>query len=207
MPKTMTAILTILTLLTTLLSFTSCSKNKIDWENLTSFRIYNFKSFPEGKDINTFSDKDIAEMNFIETDLDEARKILQKSLPLGNKTYLWKGHHFAIATFSDGQKRRIKISVYGGFFMDLKNQEYYEFKEGTRQQWDTFWAKHYSLLHKKNETTCVKCDIDVLKKVHVNLNGLTYEMVNSFLCTLDATCKNNVEFSQWSNELLFRVLF
>lgn len=202
----MTALLPILTLLITLLSFTSCNNEKINWTNLTSLRIYDYKTYPEGKNIYTFSDKDIAEMNFIETDIEETREIFQKSILLKYKTYLWKGHHFAIATFSDGQKRRIKISVYGGFFMDLMSKEYYQLIEGQRQEWNTFFAKYYSFLHKQNETDCDKCDIVVLKKVNDNLNALTYEIVNSFLCTFDTTCKNNVEYSQWSNELLFRVL-
>ena len=153
MQKTLTNILTtwMLALLTFLLLI-SCGRTKIDWTQLTSFRIYDYKTFPQDKDINSFSGNDIREMNFIETDLVEANKVLSKAKPLGNKTYLWKGHHFAMATFANGQKRRIQISVYGGFFKDLTGKRYYEFKDEARQDWDKFWEENYASLHKQIES-------------------------------------------------------
>ena len=106
------------------------------------------KPFSESKNINSFSDNDIREMNFIETGLEEAKKILSKAKPLANKTYLWKGYHFAMATFANGQKRRIQISVYGGFFKDLTGKKYYEFKDEAREDWDKFWTENYASLLK-----------------------------------------------------------
>ena len=152
MQKTFTNLLATLILSTlTVLVLISCGQTKIDWTQLSSFRIYDYKTFPRDKDINSFSDNDIREMNFIETDLLQAKKILSKSKPLGNGIYLWKGHHFAMATFANGQKRRIKISVYGGFFYDLTRKGYYAFNDGARKDWDKFWTENYASLHKQTE--------------------------------------------------------
>jgi len=55
-------------------------------------------------------------------------------------------------------------------------------------------------------TLCEKCDIEKINIIYNNLDNLTFEMVDDFLCTFDKSCKNNVEFTQWSNEMLFKVL-
>ena len=53
---------------------------------------------------------------------------------------------------------------------------------------------------------CEKCDIEKVKTINDNLDNLTFEMLDEFLCTFDKSCENNVEFSEWSNEMLFIVL-
>jgi len=190
----------------TVLALTSCGQAKTDWTQLTSFRIYDYKTFPQNKDIHTFSDNDIKQMNFIEANLDEAKSIFIKAKPLDGKTYFWKGNHFTTATFSNGQTKRINVSSYGGFFMDLTTNKYYEFQGDTRTKWENFWRNYYNSLHKYTDNACQKCDIEKLKIVSQHLNGLTFKIVSDFVCTFDTSCKNNVEYSEWSNELLFKVL-
>ncbi len=53
---------------------------------------------------------------------------------------------------------------------------------------------------------CEKCDMEKVRKVNENLENLTPEIVGEFLCTFDTICHVNVEFSQWSNRTLFKVL-
>ena len=53
---------------------------------------------------------------------------------------------------------------------------------------------------------CEKCDIEKVQRAYEHLDNLTTEIVGEFLCTFDPKCTVNVEFSQWSNETLFRVL-
>lgn len=53
---------------------------------------------------------------------------------------------------------------------------------------------------------CIKCDIQKVKVVNDHIDSLTFQMVKDFLCTFDSSCKNNSEFSEWSNETLFKVL-
>lgn len=200
-------IFTILTIATTaVFAMSSCEQKELDWTQLTSFKIYGYKTFPQDKDIRTFSDSDIQQMNFIETNLDEAKNIFSKAKPLDGKTYLWKGHHFTTATFSNGQTRRIKVSSYGGFFLDLTTNKYYEFQGYTRTEWENFWRNYYSSLHKYRDNSCQNCDIEKLKTVSEHLDGLTFKIVSDFVCTFDTSCRNNVEFFEWSNELLFKVL-
>ncbi len=56
------------------------------------------------------------------------------------------------------------------------------------------------------QTDCNKCDIEKVKTVHDNFDNLTFKMVNDFLCTFDNSCETNIEYSQWSNEILYKVL-
>lgn len=53
---------------------------------------------------------------------------------------------------------------------------------------------------------CEKCDIGKLIDLSENLENLNYETVMNFICTFDSTCTSNIEFSEWSNELLFKLI-
>lgn len=53
---------------------------------------------------------------------------------------------------------------------------------------------------------CKKCDLEKIKKVNANLDKLTFQLISDFLCTFDSSCSNNAEYSEWSNETLFKVL-
>jgi len=53
---------------------------------------------------------------------------------------------------------------------------------------------------------CDKCDTDKLIELSENLDNLNYKTVKNFICAFDLTCKNNIEFSEWSNELLFKLI-
>ena len=54
----------------------------------------------------------------------------------------------------------------------------------------------------KNE----RCNIQILSYVDKNINNLSADLVFQFLYTFSDNCKNNVEYMEYSNELLFRVL-
>ncbi|SER39068.1 hypothetical protein SAMN05444359_13930 [Neolewinella agarilytica] len=49
------------------------------------------------------------------------------------------------------------------------------------------------------------CSIEVLKKTSENINKLDLVTVAEFLASFHNECANNVEFLEWSNELLFEV--
>jgi hypothetical protein len=50
-----------------------------------------------------------------------------------------------------------------------------------------------------------KCDDSILEKVSTE-RGVTEIIIKSFLLTLGQECSSNVEFSEWSNEILFQLL-
>jgi hypothetical protein len=43
-------------------------------------------------------------------------------------------------------------------------------------------------------------------EVSENIENLNSKLISDFVCTFDSTCVNNAEFSEWSNELLFKVV-
>ena len=53
---------------------------------------------------------------------------------------------------------------------------------------------------------CERCDIQKIKAVYENIDKLTYKIINEFLCTFDKSCELNVEYSEWSNEMLFTII-
>lgn len=55
---------------------------------------------------------------------------------------------------------------------------------------------------------CEKCKVEYVKDLKLNLKaGITdTTLVLLFLCTIDKKCKNHVEFSQFSNAVLFLLL-
>ena len=52
----------------------------------------------------------------------------------------------------------------------------------------------------------MKCRTEPLLEVHQNLENLSEKMVYDFLSTFSMICEANVEFGEWSNELLFKAL-
>ncbi len=56
------------------------------------------------------------------------------------------------------------------------------------------------------QTDGKKCDIEKVKVIHDNIDNLTFQMVIDFLCTFDSSCDTNIEFSEWSNEMLYKLL-
>ena len=63
-----------------------------------------------------------------------------------------------------------------------------------------------SYLSVLGQSECSHCNIEVLKRTESSIDSLSNKEVRLFLCSLDSSCVNNVEFSEWSNELLFKVL-
>ena len=53
---------------------------------------------------------------------------------------------------------------------------------------------------------CKKCEVEPLQVLSNNIDSLTFEVVEDFICTLDSTCSNNIEYSEWSNELIFKII-
>jgi hypothetical protein len=142
-----------------LTAVTACtdSKEKINWTDLTSLRLYEHTD----KDKISLTDSDIEKMKFVEVGIDEVQFFLNQSTPIGKKAYLWKGSYLAIATFKDGQKKKLKISCYGGFFMDITTKEYYEIKNETwRNGWDSLCAEYNKELYATVKTTISTADTD-----------------------------------------------
>ena len=57
-----------------------------------------------------------------------------------------------------------------------------------------------------NELPDNKCNLNILLTVRENLENLNSSLVDSLFYTIDKACENNVEFGEFSNELLFMVL-
>jgi len=49
------------------------------------------------------------------------------------------------------------------------------------------------------------CSIEILKKTAENIDQLEVTLVAEFLATFNRDCSNNIEYSEWANELLFEV--
>jgi hypothetical protein len=54
--------------------------------------------------------------------------------------------------------------------------------------------------------TIQKCDGTVLLSTSEKIGRLTQTEITDFLLTFGEECRNNAEYSEWSNELLFSIL-
>jgi hypothetical protein len=52
----------------------------------------------------------------------------------------------------------------------------------------------------------LKCNRNILLEFDNHLDSLNNKLAKDFLHTFDKSCSNNVEFSEWSNELLFQFI-
>lgn len=69
-----------------------------------------------------------------------------------------------------------------------------------------FFISHPFSLFSKTIENCKKCDGEILSTIQSNLGKLKKNHINVFFCTLDISCSNNAEFSEFSTELLIHVL-
>lgn len=66
------------------------------------------------------------------------------------------------------------------------------------------FGKAASLKSSKN-VNCKKCDSSIIQITSQHVTNLSYDQITNFFCTMDESCINNVEFSEVSNELLFKI--
>ena len=59
---------------------------------------------------------------------------------------------------------------------------------------------------KTGSNSCQPCSIGILVDIDTNKNNLTELAVSKFICTFSISCKNNVEFMEYSNEIIFFIL-
>lgn len=57
-----------------------------------------------------------------------------------------------------------------------------------------------------NKQKCEKCDVQKVLAVSQNMDDLNYQFVYNLLCTFDESCSRNVEYSEFSNEVLYKLL-
>ena len=55
-------------------------------------------------------------------------------------------------------------------------------------------------------TDSLKCNIDVVVRLSETMENPDKATILNFLCTFDETCNSNVEYSEFSNEVLFQVV-
>ena len=59
---------------------------------------------------------------------------------------------------------------------------------------------------KSHTGKCEKCDIQIVVETDLNMTNLDDSNISEFLCTMDKACCNNIEFSEYSNEVLFKLI-
>lgn len=54
--------------------------------------------------------------------------------------------------------------------------------------------------------SCDKCNLINVATLDKNIYKLDYQQVADFLCTMDSKCSNNVEYAEYSNGVLFKLI-
>jgi hypothetical protein len=66
--------------------------------------------------------------------------------------------------------------------------------------------KNTTEYQKQKDIGCEKCKIEYARDIKLNIDNLTEEQISLFLCSFDEKCSKNVEFSQFSNKMLFLLM-
>ncbi len=51
-----------------------------------------------------------------------------------------------------------------------------------------------------------KCDVEKVKDIYKNINSVSSHQIEIFLLTFNKECRTNIEYSEFSNEVLFKLL-
>jgi hypothetical protein len=106
----------------------SAFSQKIKESEILRFRVYDYKTFPAGKEFSDFSADDISKMTYYEIPLDSLKGAV------GNPhrhllSPVFKGSFFVTVDLENEKRRRLKVSTYGGFYKDLDSGKYYSLSE------------------------------------------------------------------------------
>ncbi|NWG28328.1 MAG: hypothetical protein HXY48_07315 [Ignavibacteriaceae bacterium] len=63
-----------------------------------------------------------------------------------------------------------------------------------------------SNIYGQTDLDSIKCNLNVLLKFNNSLDSIDTDLAIGFFQTFDESCENKVEYSEWSNELLFKFL-
>jgi hemerythrin-like domain-containing protein len=70
----------------------------------------------------------------------------------------------------------------------------------------TFEPKDSTILSKELDSVILKCNVDIVLRVQNHLDSLSVKEIIQFLKVFSIGCRNNIEFSEFSNEVLFEVM-
>ena len=70
----------------------------------------------------------------------------------------------------------------------------------------TFFLFFVNVNSQNNEKTSLKCNIEIVLETNENIENISEDLMLRFLKIFGPECKNNVEFSEFSNETLFKVI-
>jgi hypothetical protein len=71
---------------------------------------------------------------------------------------------------------------------------------------DSFSKTTFDLNIKTENKDSCKCNYNCWPDLKDSINGLSVRQIFRFLTTISVNCKNNVEFSEFSNERLFKIM-
>ena len=114
---------------------------QVDWSNTSDWRLYKANSDNGGQFNAQSSDTGY----FIGLRPDSVQYFLTgfKIIPADRSDgIMWQGDFYASCKM-DGHIRFLRISRYGGFFLDLKSNLYYEIPMEKRAEWHLFLTKSF----------------------------------------------------------------
>ena len=82
---------------------------------------------------------------------DSMKTFLSGVRPLVMKNPAWMGYYIASCIVPSGEKRKLLISMYGGFFLDQKSGDYYELPEIVRKDWLSYLSESYETMEAKSQ--------------------------------------------------------
>jgi hypothetical protein len=106
---------------------------KIKEKNIVSFRIYNYQSFPEGKHFEDFTSEDIAKMTYYQVPADSIKGAIGSPRNIILSPF-FKGTFFATVDLKNGVRKKLKISTYGEFYVDLNSNKIFIIREKNKKK-------------------------------------------------------------------------
>jgi len=64
----------------------------------------------------------------------------------------------------------------------------------------------YKSYPQNKSVDCKRCNISIVREVEADIEKLSDTQLKLFLCSFGDSCSNNIEFSEYSNKVLFDVL-
>lgn len=114
----------------------------IHWDSASAWTIY----YVNDRNAPRFPMDTLHNFRNVEVNNDSMRMFVSQAKPLEMKSPVWMGYYVASCKVPSGEKHKILISMYGGFFLDQQMGDYYEIPMNMRKDWLSYLSEIYETL-------------------------------------------------------------
>ena len=127
----------------------SIVNDSLEWQNLKSVKFLIVRRLENGVTFEDLNKDEMTDSLFFEANLDDAKSILNLSIPTGRYNAHLSGLSYGLLTFEGDEIVKIKMNTEG--FQIIDSGEYFVFSNDYKLIWEEFYLKNIMKVNSMSE--------------------------------------------------------